>query len=137
MARHVVASYVMFMNAMNLIELKRQETERKAERLRAELEEVEDELRRLSLTAGILARLKLDPDVDTSVPRSQSAQNVFDVLGLTQSDGKTPKDIHSALLAASITSISLQNVRTIISRHRDVLMAHEGRYWRRTNEKGG
>lgn len=136
MAWHVTGSYGVRMNATILIEMKRQEAERKVERLRAELEEVEDELRRLDITAGTLARLNLNPDVATSVPRSQSARSVFNVLGTSKSEGKTPKDIHSALLASSITSISLQNVRTIISRNRCALEASEGCYWLRANENG-
>jgi hypothetical protein len=123
------------MDAMELIEAKRAETIKRVARLRTQLENAEAELRNLEITAETLARLNLNPTVETTVPRGQSFTQVFSVLGDTQEEAKTPKEIHEALVASGVTSITQDNVRTILSRYRDRLLSGDGRYWRQTEKE--
>ena len=127
--------YVIAVNAIDLIEARRTEIARKVARLRVQLEAAEDELRNLDITAETLNRLSLNPEVETTVPRGQSYNHVFAVLCESEEDGKTPKEIHDALVASGITSISQDNVRTIVSRYRERLMSNDGRYWRPSSKE--
>ena len=120
---------------MQLIETKRSEIGKRVAKLRGQLEAAEIELRNLEITAETLARLCLNPAVETSVPRGQSFNHVFGVLGETEEDAKSPKEIHDALVANAITSISQDNVRTILSRYRDRLEVIDGKYWRKPDEE--
>lgn len=122
------------MDAMQLIETRKAEITKRVAKLRSQLDSAEAELRNLEITADTLARLNLHPSVDTSAPRGQSVGHVFGVLGESEEDGKTPKDIHDALVAGAITTITQDNVRTILSRNRDRLSSNDGKYWRKPAE---
>lgn len=123
------------MDAMDLIEAKRAETLKRVSRLRTQLETAECELRNLDITAETLTRLNLNPAVDTTVPRGQSFSQVFGVLGNAPEDAKSPKEIYDALVANGVTSITQDNVRTIVSRYRDRLESGDGKYWQRADKE--
>lgn len=123
------------MDTMQLIETKKAETAKRVARLRTQLHAAEAELRKLEITAETLTRLGLNPEVETSVPRGQSVAHVLSVLDDTEFDGKTPKEIHEALVANGVTTISQDNVRTILSRNKDSIEASDGRYWRKVKEE--
>ncbi len=130
------------MDALQLIETKRVETQKRVTKLRTQLDAAEVELRNLEITAETLARLNLNPVVETAAPRGQSFNLVYNVLGETEDDAKSPKDVHEALLASGVSTISQDNVRTILSRYRDRFTSNDGRYWRKeseplSNEAGG
>lgn len=122
---------VSVMDTMQLIETKKAEVGKRVAKLRSQLESAEVELRNLEITADTLARLNLNPAVETAVPRGQSFNHVFGVLGETEEDAKSPKEIHDALVADAITSISQENVRTILSRYKERLESSDGKYWRK------
>lgn len=119
---------------MQLIETRKLEIAKRVAKLRVQLDAAEDELRKLEITAEMLARLSLNPSVDTTAPRGQSVTHVFGVLGDAEDDAKSPKEIHDALVAAAITTISQDNVRTILSRHRERLEVNDGKYWRKATD---
>jgi hypothetical protein len=121
------------MDTMQLIETKKAEATKRVTKLRAQLEAAEADLRNLEITAETLTRLGLNPEIETSVPRGQSYNQVLRVLGDSEFDAKTPKEIHDALMASG-ASISQDNVRTILSRYKDRFESSEGRYWRRVEE---
>lgn len=123
------------MDAMELIEAKRAETLKRVSRLRTQLESAECELRNLDITAETLTRLNLNPAVDTTVPRGQSFNQVYGVLGNTPDDAKSPKEIYDALVASGVTSITQDNVRTIVSRYRDRLESGDGKYWQKADKE--
>jgi len=122
------------MTALELIEAKRAETLKRVNRLRTQLETAEADLRNLEITADTLTRLNLNPAVDTAVPRGQSFSHVHGVVGDSEQDAKTPKEIHEALVANGVTTISQDNVRTILSRNKDTFISNEGRYWKKGEE---
>lgn len=128
-------AYCSAMDAMELIETKKAATLKKVERLRTQLEAAELELRNLEITGETLTRLSINPAIDSAVPRGQSANYVLGVLGNSADEGKTPKEIYDGLVADGVTAISQDNVRTILSRHKDKFTSHEGRYWRLTPER--
>jgi len=120
---------------MQLIETKKADATKRVAKLRGQLEAAEAELRNLEITAETLTRLGLNPEVETSSPRGQSVAHVLSVLDDSDFGGKTPKEIHDALVANGITSISQDNVRTILSRNKDSIETSDGRYWRRVEEE--
>lgn len=122
------------MDTMQLIETKKAEVGKRVAKLRSQLVSAENELRNLEITSDTLARLSINPAVDTTLPRGQSLNHVLGVLGDTEEDAKSPKEIHDSLLANAITSISQDNVRTILSRYRDRLEVVDGKYWRKPEE---
>ena len=61
--------------------------------------------------------------------------SVEESVGEAEEDAKTPKEIHDALLAGAITTITQDNVRTILSRHRDRLASNDGKYWRKPTDE--
>lgn len=119
------------MDTMQLIEAKKAEAIKRAAKLRAQLNAAEAELRNLEITAETLARLCLNPQVDTTTPRGQSYNHVLSVLDDSDFGAKTPREIHEALVASGVTSISQDNVRTILSRHKDKFASSGGAYWRK------
>ena len=123
------------MDTMQLIETKKVEVGKRVAKLRSQLESAEIELRNLEITSDTLARLSINPAVDTTLPRGQSLSHVLGVLGDTEDDAKSPKEIHDALVANAITSITQDNVRTILSRYRDRLEVIDGKYWLKPDEE--
>lgn len=123
------------MDTMQLIEAKKAEVGKRVVKLRSQLESAEIELRNLEITSDTLSRLSINPAVDTALPRGQSLNHVLGVLGDTEEDAKSPKEIFDALVANAITSISQDNVRTILSRYRDRMEVIDGKYWRRPVEE--
>ncbi len=119
---------------MQLIEAKKTETAKRVTKLRAQLDAAEAELHNLEITADTLARLGINPVVETTVPRGQSYTHVLAVLADSEFGGRTPKEIYEALVASGVTSISQDNVRTILSRHKDRFETSDGRYWRKAAE---
>ena len=120
---------------MQLIEAKKAETTKRVTKLRAQLEVAEADLRNLEITADTLSRLGLNPDVETAVPRGQSYTYVLGVLDDSEFFSRSPKEIYDALLASGVTSISQDNVRTILSRHKDRFETSDGRYWRKPEKE--
>ena len=120
---------------MQLIETKKADTAKRVAKLRSQLEAAEAELHKLEITAETLTRLGLNPEVETAVPRGQSVAHVLSVLDDSEFGGKTPKEIHDALVANGITSISQDNVRTILSRNKDSIETSDGRYWRKVEKE--
>lgn len=122
------------MDTMQLIETKKAEAAKRVAKLRTQLETAEAELQNLEITAETLTRLGLNPEVETTVPRGQSVAHVLSVLDDSEFGGKSPKEVHDALVAQGITSISQDNVRTILSRNKESIEAAGGRYWRKNEE---
>ena len=118
------------MDMLNLVETKKAECAKRAARLRAQLEAVEEELRALKITADTLARLSQSPVSESASPKSSSYSAVWNVLGDTAEHGKTPREVHESLAAIGVTNISPDNVRTILSRYKDRFVSLDGRYWR-------
>jgi hypothetical protein len=116
---------------MQLIETKKAEATKRVVKLRAQLEVAEADLRNLEITAETLSRLGLNPEVETTAPRGQSYTHVLSVLPDNEFEAKTPREVYDALVADGIASISQDNVRTILSRHKDRFENSDGRYWRK------
>jgi hypothetical protein len=123
------------MDTMQLIAAKKAETAKRVAKLRNQLEAAEAELEKLEITAETLTRLGLNPEVETAVPRGQSVTHVLSVLDDSEFGGKTPKEIHDALTANGITSITQDNVRTILARNKSSIETSDGRYWRKPDER--
>ncbi len=119
---------------MQLIEAKKAETTKRVTKLRGQLETAEAELRNLEITWDTLSRLGLNPEVETAVPRGQSLAHILKVLSDSEWGGKTPKEIHEALVASGVTSISQDNVRTVLARNKDRIEVGDGRYWRKVEK---
>jgi len=122
------------MDALQLIEIKKTEIAKRVAKLRVQLEAAEADLRNLEITAETLCRLGLNPDVEGSVPRGQSYNHVLGVLYDSELFALTPREIYDALVESGVTSISQDNVRTILSRHKDRFESSDGRYWRKADE---
>ena len=56
-------------------------------------------------------------------------------MGNTPDDAKSPKEIYDALVANGVTSITQDNVRTIVSRYRDRLESGDGKYWQKADKE--
>lgn len=108
----------------------------KVERLRTQLCAAETELAESETALRVLARLGLSPTVDGTSDdgRGNSQAQVLAILGDNEEASKSPKEAHQALEAMGVTSISPDNVRTILSRcshpSKNLVTSREGRYWR-------
>lgn len=119
---------------MQLIETKKAELTKRVTKLRTQLDAAEAELRNLEITAETLGRLGLNPAVDTTAPRGHSYTYVLGVLPDSEFEAKSPKEVYDALVASGVTTISQDNVRTILSRYRERLSSNDGRYWKPEKE---
>ena len=127
-------------DAISILEQNLKKLRVKVERLRGQLGAAETELVESETAIRVLTRLGLSPVVEGAAAednRGNSHAQVLGVLPSSPDEAKTPKEIHVALLEAGITSITPDNVRTILYRSakqdangKAAVSSKDSRYWR-------
>lgn len=119
------------MDAVSLLETNIASLDKRIDKLREQLEAAEVERAEAATAVRVLAKLGLAPIVESAaVPKISSKAHVFEVMSFDEGQATSPADIHAALIEKGITSITQDNVRTILSRNKELISARDGRYWR-------
>lgn len=104
----------------------------KVERARAQLTALETELTESETAIRVLNRMS-NENGEVSAPRNSQSQ-VLAALSNREAEALAPKEVHQALVDGGVTTISADNVRTILSRclkgENPLVLSRDGRYWR-------
>lgn len=104
----------------------------KVERARSQLAALETELAESETAIRVLKRMSTG-NGEVSAPRNSQSQ-VLAALPNREPEALMPKEVHQALVDSGVTTISADNVRTILSRclkgDNPLVLARDGRYWR-------